>query len=248
MAAELTIEELAAESGMTVRNIRAHQARGLIAPPEVRMRVGYYGPEHVATLRLIRELQEDGFNLAAIKQLVSDRERTEERLARFRASLARQADAEPAQTLTAAQLRDRLGVSGEEAQQVLASARRLGVVVPAADGSFEVPSMSLLALAEQAVASGISMSGAIEVFEDTQEHVDAVAAAFVRLFATEVWREFEHEGMPVRRWPEVEEAIDRLRRLATAAMADLFARRLNARIDDAFEVGRDRPEPSAVDG
>src|ERR1700733_10971955 len=83
--ADLTIEELAAESGMTVRNIRAHQARGLIAPPEVRMRVGYYGAEHVAALRLIRELQDDGFNLAAIQQLLSDRERTDGRFARFRA-------------------------------------------------------------------------------------------------------------------------------------------------------------------
>ena len=47
-AASLTIEQLAAQTGMTVRNIRAHQARGLLAPPEVRLRVGYYGPEHVA--------------------------------------------------------------------------------------------------------------------------------------------------------------------------------------------------------
>ena len=43
MPADLTIEQLAAETGMTVRNIRAHQARGLLDPPEVRLRVGYYG-------------------------------------------------------------------------------------------------------------------------------------------------------------------------------------------------------------
>ena len=58
---ELTIEQLAAETGMSVRNIRSHQARGLLAPPEVRSRVGYYGPEHVASLRLIRSLQDEGF-------------------------------------------------------------------------------------------------------------------------------------------------------------------------------------------
>src|SRR5947199_322811 len=46
---QLTIEQLAQESGMTVRNIRSHQARGLLAPPEVRMRIGYYGPEHVVS-------------------------------------------------------------------------------------------------------------------------------------------------------------------------------------------------------
>ena len=31
--AELTIDELARETGMTVRNIRAHQSRGLLPPP-----------------------------------------------------------------------------------------------------------------------------------------------------------------------------------------------------------------------
>ena len=66
----LTIEQLAAESGMTVRNIRAHRARGLLPAPEVRERVGYYGPEHLARLRLITRMQADGFNLRAISRLL----------------------------------------------------------------------------------------------------------------------------------------------------------------------------------
>jgi hypothetical protein len=33
---DLTIDELAQRTGMTVRNIRAHQSRGLLPPPEVR--------------------------------------------------------------------------------------------------------------------------------------------------------------------------------------------------------------------
>ena len=32
---EMTIDELALESGMTARNIRAHQSRGLLPPPTV---------------------------------------------------------------------------------------------------------------------------------------------------------------------------------------------------------------------
>jgi len=67
---ELTIDELARESGMTVRNIRAHQSRGLLPPPQVRARTGYYGPEHVVRLRLIQEMQAEGFNLKAIQRLV----------------------------------------------------------------------------------------------------------------------------------------------------------------------------------
>ena len=56
----LTIDELARETGMTVRNVRSHHARGLLPPPEVRGRTGYYGPEHVERLRLIQELQSEG--------------------------------------------------------------------------------------------------------------------------------------------------------------------------------------------
>ena len=54
---DLTIDELARQIGMTVRNVRAHQSRGLLPPPELRGRTGYYGPEHVARLKLIQELQ-----------------------------------------------------------------------------------------------------------------------------------------------------------------------------------------------
>src|SRR5205807_9789477 len=86
-ANQLTIEQLAAETGMSVRNIRSHQARGLLAPPEVRMRVGYYGPEHVAALRLIRDLQDEGFNLGGIKRPLGDTHGTAQRQLRVRQSL-----------------------------------------------------------------------------------------------------------------------------------------------------------------
>ena len=66
----LTIDELAAETGLTVRNIRAYQSRDLVPGPEIRGRVGYYGAEHVDRIRLIGRFQTEGFNLAAIAALV----------------------------------------------------------------------------------------------------------------------------------------------------------------------------------
>jgi DNA-binding transcriptional MerR regulator len=104
VAADLTIEQLAAATGMTVRNIRAHQARGLLAPPEVRLRVGYYGPEHVAQLRLIRELQDDGFNLGGIKRLLGDTQGTAERLLNVKLALSDPDGAEAPEMLTLAVL------------------------------------------------------------------------------------------------------------------------------------------------
>ncbi|HEX2266207.1 MAG TPA: MerR family transcriptional regulator, partial [Solirubrobacterales bacterium] len=70
--ANLTVEQLAYETGMSVRNIRNHQSRGLLPPPEVRARIGYYGPEHVARLRLIQEMQAEGFKLSAISRLIGE--------------------------------------------------------------------------------------------------------------------------------------------------------------------------------
>ncbi len=72
-AHQMTIEQLAHRSGMSVRNIRAHPVRGLLAPPEVRTRVGYYGPDHLAQLNVIQDLQAESFNLAAIKGLHVER-------------------------------------------------------------------------------------------------------------------------------------------------------------------------------
>ena len=66
----MTIDELARRTGMTVRNIRAHQSRGLVSAPEVRGRTGYYGDEHVARIELIREMQAEGLNLAAIRRML----------------------------------------------------------------------------------------------------------------------------------------------------------------------------------
>src|SRR4051812_1557949 len=70
--ANLTVEQLAYETGMSVRNIRNHQSGGLLPPPEVRARIGYYGPEHVARLRLIQEMQAEGFKLSAISRLIGE--------------------------------------------------------------------------------------------------------------------------------------------------------------------------------
>jgi DNA-binding transcriptional MerR regulator len=232
MPADLTIEQLAAETGMTVRNIRAHQARGLLEPPEVRMRVGYYDAEHVARLKLIQDLQDDGFNLAGIKRLLENDQAAAQRLARFRQALSETAEA--SETLTVEELGERFRVSAEQAPQVLARAETLGVLVAAGEGRYRVPSPSLLAVAEQVVERGVSLNEALTVFKQVELHCDAVAGAFASLFMHEVWEPFEAAGMPADRWAEIDETIARLRPVATDALVAIFGQRMSAQIDTAF--------------
>jgi DNA-binding transcriptional MerR regulator len=248
MATDLTIEQLAAATGMTVRNIRAHQARGLLAPPEVRLRVGYYGPEHVAQLKLIRDLQADGFNLAGIKRLLDDTPGTAERLARFREALAAARTTEPSQELTLSELGRRFHVAAADAPPVLARAERLGVLVPAGEGRYEVPSPSLLAVAERVVERGIALEDALAVFEQIEHHCDAVSSAFVTLFMTEVWQPFERAGLPAERWAEINAAIASLRPLAADALEAIFAQRMGAQIEAAFGELMRRPAPPGAEG
>ncbi|MER7054253.1 MULTISPECIES: MerR family transcriptional regulator [unclassified Streptomyces] len=65
----LTIDELAARAGVTVRTVRFYGTRGLLPPPAIGpRRVGHYGREHLARLALIEELQHQGMTLAAIER------------------------------------------------------------------------------------------------------------------------------------------------------------------------------------
>jgi DNA-binding transcriptional MerR regulator len=226
----LTIEQLAAETRMTVRNIRSHQARGLLAPPEVRLRVGYYGPEHVQRLTMIRDLQEEGFNLNGIKRLLDESDGTAERLQRFKRAIATPYDEQPEQ-LTAAELAAKFP---GEPLAALEQAERAGVLVANGDGTYTVPSPSLLAVAEEVTSRGISVGGALAVFEELERHGDAVARAFVRLFVREVWRPFQDAQMPPDRWQEIDESIERLRPLASDALMAIFQRRMRTQIEAAF--------------
>ena len=69
--AELTVDELAARAGVTVRNLRAYAARGLLPPPRMVGRTGYYGREHVARLLLVREMLAEGYSLAMIERTLA---------------------------------------------------------------------------------------------------------------------------------------------------------------------------------
>jgi DNA-binding transcriptional MerR regulator len=67
---ELSIDDVGQRAGLPVRTIREYQAIGLVPPPRRRGRVGVYGPSHVARLELIARLQNRGYSLAGIKDLL----------------------------------------------------------------------------------------------------------------------------------------------------------------------------------
>ena len=63
------IEELAEDSGTTVRNIRVYQERGLLPAPSRRGRTALYGPAHKHRLNQILRLLDRGYTFATIEEL-----------------------------------------------------------------------------------------------------------------------------------------------------------------------------------
>jgi DNA-binding transcriptional MerR regulator len=230
-AYELTVEQLAAEVGMSVRNIRNHHTRGLLPPPEVRARVGYYSSEHVARLRLILDLQADGFNLAAIERLLSGSDGLAERLLGLRIAVTTPFEPETPEMITAEELNKRFGtVDGRDIERV----RKLKLLVPLGDGRFEVPSPALMRDAEAVVALGIPLHAALVLVERVSRDCESIAKAFTKLFLQELWEPFEQAGQPDERWDELIEAVGSLRGLASEALLALFKQRMTTQLESAF--------------
>src|SRR5438552_9703872 len=162
-AEEFTIDQLAHASHVTVRNIRAHQSRGLLLAPTVRGRTGYYSQEHVARLQLINEMQTDGFNLNAIKRILDGMPpgSAGEVLGFERALRTQWGDEEP-EILTTEELGELYEGADDKTTQ---RAIKLGVIRPLGDGRFEVPSPTLLRAGAELEKLGIPINTRLAVQE-----------------------------------------------------------------------------------
>ena len=229
--ANLTVEQLAYETGMSVRNIRNHQSRGLLPPPEVRARVGYYGPDHVARLRLIQEMQSEGFKLSAISRLIGEHGADADRFVGLRQAVTAPFATEAPEVYSREELVEKFGADDDK---LLDKAQKLGLLVDLGEERFEAPSPALLRAAEAVLGMGIELSAALTVIEKLERNSQASARTFVNLFVDELWKPFDQAGRPEEGWDELIEAIGRLRPLAFDALNATFRLTLTTEIEKAF--------------
>jgi DNA-binding transcriptional MerR regulator len=229
--ANLTVEQLAYETGMSVRNIRNHQSRGLLPPPEVRARVGYYGPEHVARLRLIQEMQGEGFKLSAISRLIGEHGADADRFVGLRQAVTAPFATEAPEVYSRDELVEKFGADDDK---LLEKAQRLGLLVDLGEERFEAPSPALLRAAEEVLGMGIELPAALAVIEKLERNAQSSARTFVNLFVDELWKPFDDAGRPEEGWEELIAAIGRLRPLAFDALNATFRLTLTTEIEKAF--------------
>jgi DNA-binding transcriptional MerR regulator len=229
--ANLTVEQLAYETGMSVRNIRNHQSRGLLPPPEVRARVGYYGPEHVARLRLIQEMQAEGFKLSAISRLIGEHGADADRFVGLRQAVTAPFATEQPEVYERAELVEKFGTDDD---RLIEKAKKLGLLVDLGEDRYEAPSPALIRAAEEVTGMGIELPDALAAIEKLERNAQASARTFVDLFVEEVWKPFDDAGRPEEGWEEIIAAIGRLRPLAFDALSATFRLSLTTEIEKAF--------------
>jgi len=229
--ATLTVEQLAYETGMSVRNIRNHQSRGLLPPPEVRARIGYYGPDHVARLRLIQEMQAEGFKLSAISRLIGEHGADADRFVGLRQAVTAPFADEAPEVLSREELIERFQVDDD---RLLGKAQKLGLLIPLGEDRYEAPSPALLQAAEEVLKMGIGLPAALGAIEKLNKNSRAAARTFVNLFLEELWKPFDEAGRPDEDWPEMIAAIERLRPLAVEALNATFRLTLTEEVEKAF--------------
>jgi DNA-binding transcriptional MerR regulator len=234
----LTIDELAQSTGLTVRNVRSYQSRGLIPPPEVQGRTGYYGAQHLAQLQLIREMQAQGFNLTAIAHLLQEARGAGEDVLGFTRALMTPFETEAAEIVERTELLARLG--GEVEEKLIAKAEKLGLVIPIGENGFEVPSPTLLAAGERLVGLGVPLEAALETMDKLRRHTERIAQTFVQMFLEFIWKPFDDAGRPESDWPQVRAALDQLRPLASEALTAGFQPTMTKAVEVAFGKEVDR--------
>jgi sugar phosphate isomerase/epimerase len=123
---------------------------------------------------------------------------------------------------------------GLDDRKLLAKAQRLGLIRPLGEGRFEVPSPTLYRAGEELLAVGVEPRRVLEIAEQVVRNAEAISKAFIELFLEAVWKPFVDAGRPEEDWPQVREALERLRPLASDAVLASFQRAMTQGVERAF--------------
>ncbi|WP_078872949.1 MerR family transcriptional regulator [Streptomyces sp. NRRL S-1868] len=250
----LTVDQLAARAGVTVRTVRFYGTRGLLPPPTIGpRRVGRYGAEHLSRLALIEELQNQGMTLAAIERYL---QRLPDDLSAHDLAIHRAVVAswmpDTVDETTRAQLEGRVGRALTEddidrlaAMSVLARTEEPDV--------FRVDP-ALVQLGVRLLDVPVSHEAILAARRVTLDHARSAARELSRLFKQEVWEPYRaHESDP-ERVERMKSLSAHLQPMVVQALLTAFQRSMKEELREAFpaesapRTGSARGDEPGADG
>ncbi|MFD5061499.1 MerR family transcriptional regulator [Streptomyces sp. NPDC058394] len=231
----LTVDELAARAGVTVRTVRFYSTRGLLPPPVIGpRRVGHYGHAHLSRLALIEELQHQGMTLAAIERYLEQLppDLSAHDLAIHRALVASWAP-DSAEEATRAELERRAGraLTEDDVDRLAA----MGVLerAEAADGSFRVDP-GMLRLGVELLDVPIANETILAARTVLLEHTRSAAHELTRLFRDEVWNPYREREADPEHVAAMKSLSAHMQPMVLQALVTAFQRSLKEELRAAF--------------
>jgi len=215
----MTIDDLAHRSGTATSTIRLYQTKGVLPPPTRQGRVGYYGLGHLARLRLIAQLQDQGFSLASIGRLVDAWESgrgLDDVLGLEAQVVASWGDEEPVHLRP-----EELGAhfpEGSLTPEAVQRALTMGLV-GFEDDKIVVRSPRFLEIGSELASLGIPIDETLDEYEELVAATTAVAGRFTGLFERHLWGPFAERGLPPDEVVHLIEVLQRLSGLAEGVVA-----------------------------
>ena len=236
---EYRIDELARAVGVTVRNIRAYQDRGLLAPPRIAGRVGLYDEDHLDRLRIISSFLDRGYNTAQIAELLSawqDGKGLADVIGFEKVASPELLGEEPTTVPTA----DIRALLGDDTGETLAQIADLGWFEVDGDECVVI-SPPLLAAVREALDFGFTADEVIGVHDEVMPLMDQVAARMVDRGAGHLIAEHGADWLPSdSELVELTAMLERLRQLVSTTVNAMLARSVQQHVESALNahVGR----------
>jgi DNA-binding transcriptional MerR regulator len=193
MGTQYRLDELARQAGVASTTVRLYQAKGLLAPPRLAGRTGWYDDAHLSRLRLIARLQGEGHSLAGIADLLDQWEqgRSLDAVIGVEAELDALVGEVHAVVLEPLELLARFP-AGSMTPEIMQRAAALGLVRPTDDGKVRVTDRRFIETGSALAELGIPLDVILDEWEALVAHTDDVAERFVAIFeghlAPDDWR------------------------------------------------------------
>jgi DNA-binding transcriptional MerR regulator len=218
----MRLDDLARAAGVATTTVRLYQNKGLLPGPRLVGRTGYYDEHHLARLRLIGRLQDEGFSLASIGRLLESWEQGRELseivgVEQQLDLLLSRGSGGAALVLDPIEFAERFP-EGMLTPELVQRATALGLVEPTEDGRIRVPDRRFLETGPALARLGIPPDVILDEWERLVEVTDGIADRFVSLFETQILPADWRTGLDGERARELAGTLDRLRRAAEQVM------------------------------
>lgn len=192
----LTVDELAARSGASVRTIRYYQSEGLLPAPARAGREARYGEAHLDRLALIGELQSRGLRLSAIGRLLTENPEAAGDWLGLGETMIRPWSEDRPELLDEAELDHRLAGTPPGTRAALEGTdllERRGDTTPV---TYLVPSPGLLEIAVSLARLGLDLAVAAHLRDLLQRRLRAMTNELVAEFTGRISLDRLEEGGP----------------------------------------------------